>query len=465
MQMKDLFRKSEPVFEKRGVHLDLKGLPPTPGRMVELLKLFAAMRYNVVLVEWEDSFPWSVDERFRSPTAYTPEDVALFVKTADELGLELIPLVQCLGHMETPLSIEDYHHLRERPDSEQSLNPLAEGARKLVQDMVDDVMKLMPDVKHFHLGGDEAWAFGSHPDTKKYVEEHGKGALYLHHVEPILDGLNERGIRPILWHDMMTEWESDALTALAKKCDLMPWVYGGDPADAGKHCNSEILNRFKEHGFTQWAGTAYKGAEGYDSDVPDIPLHTENAKAWADLGPRFGFVGSVATAWSRYSVDTVQCNPIDSSLDSMLDVAVILHDGEQADGGVEACVEALADVGEKERFEACRDVMCELARLRREGWEKVQHARQVAVLGRMDERRTSARNPRLGLWAIVRLNTIVKKLDAVAEQMRASFAGLMDSLWIEEYLKTRIEPLREEREMLVKENGIEDIDSLRLNNH
>jgi hypothetical protein len=54
---------------------------------------------------------------------------------------------------------------------------------------MDDVLTLMPNVKRFHLGGDEAWVFGTHPDTKKYISKHGKDGLYLHHVEPLLDKL------------------------------------------------------------------------------------------------------------------------------------------------------------------------------------------------------------------------------------------------------------------------------------
>jgi hypothetical protein len=198
MTLKEMFRRDIPAVPKRGVHLDLKGLPPTPERFVGLLKLFAAARYNMVLVEWEDSFPWTVDERFRSPTAYSPADVARFVKTAAELGIELVPLVQCLGHMENPLSVKGYEHLRELPDIEAGLNPLAPGARELIQNMVDDVLKLMPGTKLFHLGGDEARTFGMAPETKAYIEKYGKGKLYLHHVEPIIDALNRRGIRPIL---------------------------------------------------------------------------------------------------------------------------------------------------------------------------------------------------------------------------------------------------------------------------
>jgi len=152
-----LFTSDKPVIGQRCVHLDLKGTPPTPERLIKLLKVFSAARYNSVLVEWEDSFPWTVDERFRSETAYSPAIIRKFVKTADDLGIEIIPLVQCLGHMETPLHLPEYAHLRERPYDESVLNPLAPGARSLIEKMVDDVLALMPGVKRFHLGGDEAW--------------------------------------------------------------------------------------------------------------------------------------------------------------------------------------------------------------------------------------------------------------------------------------------------------------------
>lgn len=147
-------------------------------------------------------------------------------------------------------------------------------------------------------------------------------------------------------------------------------------------------------------------------------------------------------------LDTLQCNPIDSSLDSLVNMAVILHDGQPPAGGEEACMNALASAGEKERFEACRDVMERLAGLRRQGWEKVQHARQVAVLGNMDSRRTSARNPKLGMHALVSLKEIVSKCDKLADEARRCFAELVDAAWTDEYLATRIEPLRDELEQI-----------------
>jgi hexosaminidase len=443
-----LFRNERPIVAKRGVHLDLKGLPPTADRFVELLSVFAAARYNVVLIEWEDSFPWAVDERFRSETAYTPDDILHFRKTACDLGLELIPLVQCLGHTETPLSVPGYEQLREIPDDSSVLNPLAAGARDLIQEMVDDVLNLMPDVRHFHLGGDEAWTMGKHPDTKAYIDEHGKGALYLQHVEPILDSLNARGVRPILWHDMMINWDSDALKSLAGKCDLLTWGYSGHPDTTNHHFNTKYIKRFHDHGITQWGGTAYKGADGHNGDLPNIGQREENAQAWADIAQRFGYVGVIATAWSRYTTNSVLCEPIDAALDSLVNIGVILHDGRPPDGGIEPCIAALEELGERDRFEACKAAMEHLAEVRRRGWQAVQSLREQMVLSRTDARRSTSGRKSRGLE---RLGNMLKESEGIAEEVRRVFAKFVEPIWIKEYLNTRLTPLRDELSALSSE--------------
>jgi hypothetical protein len=48
----ELFESAKAVIEQRCVHLDLKGTPPSPERLIKLLKVFSAARYNSVLVEW-----------------------------------------------------------------------------------------------------------------------------------------------------------------------------------------------------------------------------------------------------------------------------------------------------------------------------------------------------------------------------------------------------------------------------
>jgi hexosaminidase len=384
-----------------------------------------------------------VDRRFRCETAYTPAQVRAFCQAARSLGIEVIPLVQCLGHMETPLSVARYRRMREVAHSSNVLNPLARGARELVQGMVDDVLALCPDVRWFHLGGDEAWSFGTHPDTKAFVAKHGKGALYLKHVGPILDRLNARGVRPILWHDMMREWDAASLRRLAAKADLCVWGYGGHPLkDMGHHVNAAILRRFARAGIPMWGGAAYKGADGHNVDLPNLAKREANAVGWADTARQHRLVGVIATAWSRYSTHDVQCEPIDGALDSLVNVGVILHDGRPPWGGVEACVAALDRIGEGDRFRACRDALAKLAEARGRCRTAIAELREMVAMAGADRRRRTS-DVLIWRWRNVRDN--VAGAEAAAEAVRRALRGLMPALWIERYLQERLEPLQEQR--------------------
>jgi hexosaminidase len=436
----NIFRRTDPITPIRGVHLDLKGCPPTPERLNSLLKVIAAAGYNAVLVEWEDQFPWS-DKRFRNETAYTPDQVKAFAETAHHLGVEVIPLVQCLGHMETPLSVPEFAKLREVPDRPDVLNPLAPGARELVEQMHNDVLALLPDVKHFHLGGDEAWTFGTHPDTKAFIEKNGKGALYLHHVEPLLDKLNAKKIRPILWHDMMLHWEEPALKKIATKADLMVWGYGGKVLETKGHHSAASFEKLESAGIPLWGACAYKGGEGPDKDLPNWQDRETNALGYAEVADRFKLRGIVATAWSRYNTHLPQCEPIDAALDMMVDVGVVLHDGQPPEKGREACLQLLQELGERERFQKCYDAMKRLAELREKGWRAVETLRVQLAMEAMDPRRAAGQTAEGNRRA---LENVVKQADEVTAQTRSAFAGLMPDLWTDRYLGERLNPLRDE---------------------
>jgi hexosaminidase len=437
---RELFVKESPVMPVRGVHLDLKGFPPTFERLMTLLEVFAAARYNALLIEWEDMFPWTVDERFRCETAYTQQQVKTFCRQAVEMGFELVPLVQCLGHVETPLRLPDYAHMREMPHRADVLNPLAKGARDLIGSMVEDVLALMPALRYFHLGGDEAWSFGTHPDTKAYIEAHGAGALYMHHVGPLLDNLLERGIRPLLWHDMMIHWDDDRLDALSEKCDLLVWGYHEDPRKTKRHFGLEHIRRFAAHNMRMWAGTAYKCGRGRDPDLPILANRIANALAWTEVSEQLGFQGVFATAWSRSTTQTVQYEPIDASLDALFAVGSVLHDG-QAPGDPDAAAHrALEAAGELLRFQSCHDSLSKIADLRMRGWEMVRQIRQHLTMIGLDPRR----QPGVVAQDTRSLGEVVSRLEEAAGEVRQAFAGLIDSLWVERYLAGRIEPLVEE---------------------
>jgi hypothetical protein len=434
------FRREVPVVPIRGVHLDLKGLPPTPGRLLQLLDVFAAMRLNAVLVEWEDTFPWEVDPRFRSETAYSIDVIEAFHRRAREVGLSVIPLVQSLGHMETPLSFPEYASLREIPNQCDGMNPLAPGARELVEKMVDEVLGRSGPITHFHLGGDEAFTFGRHPDTRAYIEKHGKAALYLQHIEPLLDSLIDRGIRPILWHDMMHDWDDASLAQLGAKADLMAWSYQGHPDNAPGKFNTKVIERFHRAGVPLWGASAYKGADSPgDAELPDPARRTANAIGWVDIARRFDLIGVIATGWSRYTTHRVQCEPIDGALDVLAQTAIAFHDGgSPADGADD---ELLRSLGEWDRFSTCKSGLERFSKSTREAWKYLVLAHEQTSLQQSDVRRRDS-----GILGEL-LRILSEHIDAgaaAADDVRRTLKGLVDDIWIDRFCEERLRPLREQ---------------------
>ncbi|MEO0515601.1 MAG: family 20 glycosylhydrolase, partial [Planctomycetota bacterium] len=370
------FHAQSPAVNVRGVHLDLKGLAPTFDRLMALLDHFAAMRFNAVLIEWEDMFPWHFDESLRSADCYSDKQVTQIVQRCDALGLSLIPLIQSLGHLENVLKRDTYGHMREVKSRTDCLNPLAEGAGEIIRAMIDDVLGAMPGVRWFHLGGDEAWVFGSHPDTAAYIQKHGAAALYCRHLNPLLDHLADHGIRPILWHDMMMEWDEADLRAIGQKCDLMVWGYRGTPDDRQHHHRRETLDRLAASGVPMWGSSAYKGADGPYRDLPDAEARRVNHVGWADAAQHYGMVGVVSTGWSRYAFSRVQVEPIDACLRELAMVAILFHEGEWPAEGWAACDTLLQRLGEFESTIKLRDQLAVLEETRNEAWQRARQLKE-----------------------------------------------------------------------------------------
>jgi len=372
----NLFSRTEPLVAYRGIHLDLKGLAPTHNRMLELLDLLAALRINVVLVEWEDTWPWRIDPGLRSPRGYTPEQVNVIAERCRTLGIALVPQVQSLGHMENVLRLPQYAHLREVPERTDCLNPLAEGAGELIAAMVDELLDALPDTCWLHLGGDEAWTFGQHPQTAAYVQQHGEAALFLHHIEPLLQRVTRRGVRPILWHDMLAHWSDDDLARVAEHADLMVWGYGGTPDDPEHHDRRTTLERLDRLGVPMWGAGAYKGADGPHRDLPDAEPRRINILGWTAAAPRYHLRGVVATAWSRYAFSRVQVEPIDACLAELAMAAAVMHEGDWPDNGWQRCEAMLDTLGQLQRATALRDHLRELQATRDEAWLRTRQLKE-----------------------------------------------------------------------------------------
>jgi hypothetical protein len=271
--------------------------------------------------------------------------------------------------------------------------------------------------------------------------------LYLYHVQPILDSLGEKGIRPLLWHDMMVEWDDEALRNLRDKADLVFWWYAGHPDEGHTHFHPKYRKRFHEQGITLWGASAYKGADGQSVDLPNIEARAKNNLGWVDVARKEKFKGVIATAWSRYSSHRVQCETYDGTLDSLLNVGVILHDGKEPAGGIDACRKALAKLPETKCFAACHAALKKLQDARNAAWKAVQEREELLWLEKAQPQRRGSE------WSSYYDGYIrghIQRVEEAGTDVRKVFQRLIPDVWLEEYLSERVEPIRRMYELLQK---------------
>src|SRR5690606_18333456 len=112
---------------------------------------------NAVLVEYETVFPYKgIDAKDDPKTVLTPAQLKRFLAAAKALEIEVIPLQQCLGHLEYVLFKKKYRPLAEDPKFPCAIRTDEPKARTLVTNMLKQMIDAHPDSKYIHLGLDEA---------------------------------------------------------------------------------------------------------------------------------------------------------------------------------------------------------------------------------------------------------------------------------------------------------------------
>lgn len=428
-------QRKTPFVGIRGIHLDLKGLPPAPERLPELLEIMAEAEINCVLVEWEDMYPWKKYPELQNRTAYSEKTVDRFFAKAEKLSIEVIPLVQSLGHLETVLSKKRFKKLREL-DNAGELCPGKKESRELVISLVDDVLRTHAGrIKHFHLGGDEAWTMGSCPICKKAVKNSGKGSLYLKHMLPVVEHLREKGIQPILWDDMMREWTAGEMKKLAGKTDLMVWTYhSGIPEKI-----EEAMENFSRAGITMWGASAFRGADGIMADVPDPAMRIQNLLKWTEVSRKTKLKGLVATGWSRYNSFLAPCESMETAIDTLVLAGWSMKDGKLPADAREKAMEFLQKGRMKKfagkRFLECLNAGAGLQKWRNESLEFLKnHWVRSATLYGEEERRNPWEEKRIA----AEIRDSLAKGKKLAAAWRKAHKGLVADVWLDYYVKSRL---------------------------
>jgi hypothetical protein len=218
-----------------GVHLDLKGVAFRPGYLPHLLADLAGQGINAVLVEYEDLFPFAginvVEDR---RTLWTEAGLRRFLLLARRHGIEVIPLQQCLGHLEYVFRWDCYRGFAEDRAYPSTLCLSNPRGKALIRDMLAQILSAHPDSRYVHLGMDEAHALATCPQCRKQGDVLDVFVRYLHEL---CDQVEAAGKTPLIWSDMLEDhFRPEALKGLRERVILCPWDYSanGEPTAIGR---------------------------------------------------------------------------------------------------------------------------------------------------------------------------------------------------------------------------------------
>ncbi|XP_018422475.1 PREDICTED: hexosaminidase D [Nanorana parkeri] len=307
------------------VHLDLKGAPPKVSYLAEVLPLLSSLGANGLLIEYEDTFPYSGELLpLRAAHAYSPQEIRDILQLAQLHHFEVIPLIQTFGHMEFVLKHKEFSHLREVPMYPNSLNPHKEESLRLLQVMIGQVMELHPAVQWLHIGSDEVYYLGKGEESKMKISECGICIedLFLSHMKKVASYVTSSypRVRVIAWDDMLRGASIQTLTesGVAQLVEPMIWDYTPNLDVDGR---TDLIEKYWQCGFHKiWLASAFKGATGPSQLLTLIGHHLENHRCWQQVAQRVpqGILQGLAlTGWQRYDHFSVLCELLPVGIPSL----------------------------------------------------------------------------------------------------------------------------------------------------
>lgn len=218
-----------PALPLRGFHTNLATIRqfdfPAVMRFIELLGKF---KINCWLLEYNQRFSYAAPHHIlNAANAFSAAEIAAIEARCRYYEIEIMPLVQCIGHNGHIGSHQEYARLFEPGAArvaDLQLCPLREESFQLFTELATQVMAAHPGGRYFHIGADETRSLGNCPECAAVVAEHGKGKLYADYVNKVCRWVKSQGRTPVIWDDMLSHYP-DAVPAIDRDLVIMYWDY------------------------------------------------------------------------------------------------------------------------------------------------------------------------------------------------------------------------------------------------
>lgn len=369
-----------PFCEFRGVHLFLPAEEQMDFAKRLIKYILSPMGYNYIFLEIGgamrfDSHP-EINEAYENAVAkgksgewpafphegvgggktVSKASVRDFVAYARSFGIEVIPEIQSLGHVQY-LTVT-YPELAERAADDLTADvtdaraadippskfyahcycPSNPKSYEILFDIMEEILDTVQPKKYVHMGHDEVYQIGICPVCK----DKDPAELYAQDVQRIYDFLKARGYQMMIWADMIqpiTKYRTPAaLHKIPKDIILLDFIWYF-------HVEKDIEDNLLTAGFDVLAGNMYSSHyPRYESRIRKQGMRGAQISCWIDTteealareGKLYDMLLSAQMMWSesynshlRYAYDKVLCTMLPTLREKMQAVChPSLHGGE-----------------------------------------------------------------------------------------------------------------------------------------
>lgn len=175
-----------------------------PEALKRFIRKIALMGYNAVQLYTEDTYTlenYPYFGHFRG--RYTDSELIEIRDYCAMLGIELIPCIQTLAHLN---AIFHWHAFSDYRDTGDILRVGAERVYELIDEMLSHFSSLLPS-RRINIGMDEAHMLG----RGAYLDENGystRPEIMEKHLKKVAAMCEKYGYRPMMWSDMFFRMQS-----------------------------------------------------------------------------------------------------------------------------------------------------------------------------------------------------------------------------------------------------------------
>ena len=313
----------DPLYTNLGVMVDCsRNAVMNFSAFQKMVRHLALMGYNTIQMYTEDTFEIPEYEYFGYMRGrYTAEELRAMDDYAAAFGIELVPCIQTLAHLEHALRWGQFTPMH---DCENILLAGAEETYTLIDAMFRTMAENLRS-RTINIGMDEAHMLG----LGNYLLQHGyqnRFSIMLTHLQRVVEIAKKYGYSPMMWSDMFFRlatggeyYATDAAIPeevkqqVPKECALVYWDYYSPAADTydamlKTHLgfDREIIfagGAWRWHGFTPGNQFSLKVSKSAAEGCRRNNIKSVLITTWGDNGAEGAFFALLPTLqfWAESS--------------------------------------------------------------------------------------------------------------------------------------------------------------------